>query len=159
MRSWRCSQSSESLFLHAIFLMLRWCRGWEKLQPWSLLLAVSTAMRAPSGLRLPFGWRNLSRSQRPGQHCLHTWSGELPEVRLFLRNFWWTKINLWRYFVCYNGGPVEFDCGETLHWDPINNWCIKEEDSECEPSYPLPDVREVECPDDTAADVNWTFRS
>lgn len=50
---------------------------------------------------------------------------------------------------------MEFDCGATLHWDPVNNWCILEENSECEPSYPLPEVREIECPDDTGADVSF----
>lgn len=62
-------------------------------------------------------------------------------------------IDRFRFFVCYDGEPVEFDCGETLHWDPVNNWCIKEEDSECEPSYPLPDVQEIECPEDTENDI------
>lgn len=58
-----------------------------------------------------------------------------------------------RYFVCYDGEPEEFECGPTLHWDPNNNWCIREEDSECEPSFPLPPIREIECPDDTGGDL------
>lgn len=55
--------------------------------------------------------------------------------------------------MCHDGAPVEFDCGESLHWDPISNWCIREEDSECEPSYPLPPIREIECPEDTESDI------
>lgn len=62
-------------------------------------------------------------------------------------------MNIFRYFVCYDGAPVEFDCGDSLHFDPNMNWCIKEEDSFCEPSYPLPDVREIECPEDTENDI------
>lgn len=58
-----------------------------------------------------------------------------------------------RYFVCYDGEPQERDCGYSLHWDPLNNWCIREEDSECEPSYPLPDLRDIECPEDTEDEV------
>lgn len=62
-------------------------------------------------------------------------------------------MEIHRYFVCYDGAPVGDDCGETLHWDPNNNWCIKEEDSECEPNYPLPEVRVIECPEDTESDI------
>lgn len=58
-----------------------------------------------------------------------------------------------RFFVCNNGSAVEQDCGPSLHWDPSNDWCILEEDSKCEPSYPLPEVREIECPEDTESDI------
>lgn len=61
--------------------------------------------------------------------------------------------NCQKYFVCFDGQPQEFDCGPSLHWDPNNNWCIREEDSECEPSFPLPPIREIECPEDTANDI------
>jgi hypothetical protein len=61
--------------------------------------------------------------------------------------------NCQKYFICYDGEPQEFDCGESLHWDPNNNWCIREEDSQCEPSYPLPPIREIECPEDTSSDI------
>lgn len=57
------------------------------------------------------------------------------------------------YFVCYDGVPQERSCDNSLHWDPNSDWCIKEEDSECVPNYPLPDVREIECPQDTENDV------
>lgn len=57
------------------------------------------------------------------------------------------------YYVCYDGEPEQFDCGPGLHWDPNNNWCIREEDSECEPNFPLPPIREIECPEDTENDI------
>lgn len=62
-------------------------------------------------------------------------------------------FNFIRFFICHDGAPVEFDCGETLHWDPNNNWCIREEESVCEPSYPLPPIREIECPPETGNDI------
>ncbi|CRL07705.1 CLUMA_CG020659, isoform A, partial [Clunio marinus] len=58
-----------------------------------------------------------------------------------------------KYFVCHQGNALEWDCGPTLHWDPNDNWCIREEESDCEPSYPLPDVKDIECPDDTESDI------
>lgn len=52
--------------------------------------------------------------------------------------------NCTSYSICHNGKPVEFDCGEGFHFEPILNRCIFEEESKCEPLI-LPDIKEVEC--------------
>lgn len=59
----------------------------------------------------------------------------------------------YRFFICRDGGPEHHDCGPSLHWDPTERWCIKEEESSCVPSYPLPEIREIECPEDTENDL------
>lgn len=56
------------------------------------------------------------------------------------------KDDCQKYFICYDGQPEEQDCGPTLHWDPVNNWCIRAEESTCEPRTNLPDLREIDCP-------------
>ncbi|KAG5678604.1 hypothetical protein PVAND_008265 [Polypedilum vanderplanki] len=58
-----------------------------------------------------------------------------------------------KYYICYNGSPQEFDCGPSLHWDPSQNWCIREEDSSCKPTYILPDIREIECPESSRTEL------
>lgn len=70
-----------------------------------------------------------------------------------LQLFFFYKNVLHRFFICVNGQPEHHDCGDSLHWDPNADQCIKEEESSCVPSYPLPEIREIECPEDTESDL------
>lgn len=69
-----------------------------------------------------------------------------PNNIIFLAN----QEDCQRYFICYDGEPTEMDCGPRLHWDPVNNWCIRAENSTCVPSFVLPEIREIDCPMESA---------
>lgn len=98
--------------------------------------------------------RSLSRCVRREESDCDLETNLCPEVNdpsniIFLAN----QEDCQRYFICFDGQPKEMDCGPRLHWNSVNNWCIRAENSTCEPSFVLPEIREIDCPPDSMNDL------